>query len=173
MGQYFKLVNLDKKEFVSPYDIGGVAKLWEWMANENECGVITLLLSGRWAGDRVVLVGDYDKSNLYEIAEKKYKNISSYAKKLYEIYKPNGKKIYAINKTTNEYISGSFKQVSICLVMLLRKSSESGGGDIEKIYDTAGLWAKNKIVVQEKEPPKEYENINSRVYRDAFDFYGE
>jgi hypothetical protein len=44
MGQYYKLVNLDKKEFVSPWEIGGVAKLWEWAANHTQCGPITLLL---------------------------------------------------------------------------------------------------------------------------------
>lgn len=33
MGQYFRVVNKTKKEYVSPWDIGGGAKLWEWCAN--------------------------------------------------------------------------------------------------------------------------------------------
>lgn len=92
MGQYFRLLNLDKREYVDPWDVGGVAKLWEWCAN-NQCRVIPFLLrqsseggggdiqedyslAGHWAGDRVVLVGDYDDSKLFDIAEKEFMNIS-------------------------------------------------------------------------------------------------
>jgi hypothetical protein len=125
MGQYFKPVNTDKKEFVCPWCIGGGAKLWEWAVNR-EGAIFTLLLRkssqtgggdyggpepqviemtdgtdlaeivakgilregrpvfippesivGRWAGDRVVLVGDYDDSELYSIATESYRNISA------------------------------------------------------------------------------------------------
>jgi hypothetical protein len=93
MGQYFIAVNKTKKEYVSPWDIGGVAKLWEWCANRT-AGIFPYLLrksneggggdihidnpkfAGRWAGDKVYLVGDYDKSNLFEIAQSEYHNIS-------------------------------------------------------------------------------------------------
>jgi hypothetical protein len=94
MGQYFKAVNLDKKEYVCPWCLSGGAKLWEWSAN-TQGSIFTLLLrksseggggdfhgyhnghdegtpvlhpdaiAGRWAGDRVVLLGDYDESNLW------------------------------------------------------------------------------------------------------------
>jgi hypothetical protein len=127
MGQYFAAVNTDKKEFVCPWCIGGVAKLWEWAANP--WGAIFCLLlrksdgtgggdfdsgttidldlaedpktlaravaagiareglpvrderdpiASRWAGDRVVLLGDYDSSKLWkELYENKtYRNIS-------------------------------------------------------------------------------------------------
>ncbi len=133
MGQYFKAANLDKKEVVCPWCIGGGAKLWEWAANS--CGAIFVLLLrkssqtgggdyrdpiprserivsvddsddpkqsqrslqdaiglavaaegmsinvpadsivGRWAGDQVVLIGDYDESELYEELPT-YRNIS-------------------------------------------------------------------------------------------------
>jgi hypothetical protein len=105
MGQYFKAVNIDKREVVCPWCIGGGAKLWEWSAN-TQGSIFTLLLRksdeggggdfygyhkecdeggpitcrpepmvGRWAGDRVALVGDYDPSNLYTEAAG-YRNIS-------------------------------------------------------------------------------------------------
>jgi hypothetical protein len=32
--------------------------------------------AGRWAGDEVYLVGDYDESNLYETAQSEYHNIA-------------------------------------------------------------------------------------------------
>jgi len=129
MGQYFKAVNLDKKEYVCPWCIGGVAKLIEWAANP-QGAIFTMLLRkssasgggdyygpatrdiclgsdeaenvdlvmneifkgvamegrlispaadttvGRWAGDRVALVGDYDESELWEELGS-WKNISA------------------------------------------------------------------------------------------------
>lgn len=98
MGQYFMWVNVDKKEYVCPWCIGGVAKLWEWCAN-HEIGVIGFLMrksdqidggdirkyeyAGRWAFDRVALVGDYDSSNLYWTARETFKNISPEVAKEY------------------------------------------------------------------------------------------
>jgi hypothetical protein len=87
-------VNVTKKEFVRPWDIGGMAKLWEWCVNRT-AGIFPYLLrksneggggdinlenpqfAGHWAGDEVYLVGDYDASNLYEIANTQYRNIST------------------------------------------------------------------------------------------------
>ena len=93
MGQYFKLINEDKKEVVVSYGIRGTAKFYEWLYN-NQARVLVWLLRrsneggggdvndwtryqtlGRWAGDRVSLVGDYDESKLYDKAEK-YTDIS-------------------------------------------------------------------------------------------------
>ncbi len=36
-----------------------------------------LAYAGRWAGDQCYLVGDYDESNLFDRAEKKFTNISA------------------------------------------------------------------------------------------------
>ncbi len=115
MGQYFKAVNLDKREVVCPWCLQGGAKLWEWAASPYGA-VFTLLLRkssgtgggdynspgplavdmsepnqdlvyligkaaaregmpapipassvvGRWAGDRVWLLGDYDESKIWD-----------------------------------------------------------------------------------------------------------
>lgn len=92
MGQYFKAVNLDKKEYVCPWAIGGMAKLWEWCANR-QAGIFPFLLrksnhagggdidkyyqtAGKWAGDKVALVGDYDESNIWDKLETEYTDIS-------------------------------------------------------------------------------------------------
>ncbi len=86
-------MNVTKQEYVSPWEIGGGAKLWEWCVNR-EAGIFPFLLrksseagggdiradstqfAGRWAGDEVYLVGDYDASNLYQTAQASYRNIS-------------------------------------------------------------------------------------------------
>lgn len=79
MGQYWIPINLDKKEFVDPHKLGCGLKLWEQLANHPGTGAALVLLCaaqreprgggdlandtqnviGRWAGDRIALVGDY------------------------------------------------------------------------------------------------------------------
>jgi hypothetical protein len=93
MGQYHKLVNLDKKEIVHPYNLGLGAKQYEQTGDNGSISdAIYLLvmtspargggdwesfdgLSGRWAGDRVVVLGDYTEDEDlpgYENASKLY-----------------------------------------------------------------------------------------------------
>ena len=82
MGQYFLIVNLDRREYLDPWKLGCGAKLLEIAANP--ClNVLAFLLrqssetgggdirkayrnAGRWAGDRLAIVGDYDASGLYQ-----------------------------------------------------------------------------------------------------------
>ena len=80
MGQYHVTVNLTKREFINPHGLGCGLKLWEQI--DTRAGVPTALVAllacsngrgagdldeypespdvvGRWAGDRVAVVGDY------------------------------------------------------------------------------------------------------------------
>jgi hypothetical protein len=81
MGQYYYVVNLDKREYLHPHRLGNGLKLLEF--GTSSCGTMTalaLLLAdgngrgggdmatdkdpkaewiGRWAGDRIVIAGDY------------------------------------------------------------------------------------------------------------------
>lgn len=120
MGQYFKAVNLDRREFVCPWCLSGGAKFFEWCSNSYGAVWCLLLrqstetgggdisnsepivvnintenvaegnqtlqaalkyalsregesvqipadaMVGRWAGQRVTLVGDYDESRLWD-----------------------------------------------------------------------------------------------------------
>lgn len=77
MGQYYKAVNLDKKEFLSPHDCGNGAKLMEFgLSGMSMMSCVSILLAdgngrgggdlhsknpiiGSWAGDRIVITGDY------------------------------------------------------------------------------------------------------------------
>lgn len=83
MGQYHKLVNLDKKEQVISYNLGLGAKQYEQTGTEGSMGDAMYLLlmtspsrgggdwdsfddlSGRWVGDRVVVLGDYTEDDDY------------------------------------------------------------------------------------------------------------
>jgi hypothetical protein len=70
MGQAFYLTNLDKKEFFHPHDMGDGYKLLEL---DRSLTALSLLLAdsddhpwadapllGRWAHDRVVVMGEYE-----------------------------------------------------------------------------------------------------------------
>lgn len=106
VGQYYKLVNLDKKELIDAWTMNSGAKFWEIANNLPAIWHFLLYKSsdsgggdwhdaedntnsnlGRWAGDRVVLIGDYDDSDMNENVwdqEKGYTNISL---KILEEYK--------------------------------------------------------------------------------------
>jgi hypothetical protein len=75
MGQYFKMVNLDKKEYLHPHKFGEGMKLFEFgCGGSGLMAGLNLLLSsgngdesleGRWAGDRIVCIGDYAEENRF------------------------------------------------------------------------------------------------------------
>lgn len=82
MGQMYFIVNLDLGEYLDPLNLDCGEKLLEIAANP--ClNVLALLLrqssetgggdihkpylsAGRWAGDRIAIIGSYDKSGIFE-----------------------------------------------------------------------------------------------------------
>jgi hypothetical protein len=112
MGQYYKIVNLDRQEYLNPWEFGDGQKLMEFgcsgggamaglailLANSNGRGGGDLRsdnpIIGSWAGDRIVIAGDYAeigdaceayvKKNIYDLCSDnagddhpKMKNISA------------------------------------------------------------------------------------------------
>ena len=81
MGQYWKPVNLTKREYINPHKLGAGLKLWEQLANSPGTGAALIILCaamperrgsgdlaedpviGRWAGDQIALVGDYAENS--------------------------------------------------------------------------------------------------------------
>jgi hypothetical protein len=79
MGQYYYIVNIDKMEYLHPHEFDDGLKLMEFgCSRDGTLTGLTLLLSngngrgggdmseaaggemdGRWAGDRIVIAGDY------------------------------------------------------------------------------------------------------------------
>ncbi len=117
MGQYHKLINITKKEYVVGYDIGILAKHYEQIGfqgsmadvlyclmiaqgNDNRGGgdVSGHKLIGHWTGDHVAIVGDYYEMesdnpkyrNLYDIvvSDKDYKNISPSIRSMLRVVYP-------------------------------------------------------------------------------------
>ena len=94
MGQYYKVVNKTKKEFLHPYSFGHGAKLMEFVCDsEGMLQSLAILLAegngrgggdfssdnpliGSWSGDEITIVGDYADSGLWDIARDSYKDIS-------------------------------------------------------------------------------------------------
>lgn len=102
MGQYYKIVNLDKKEFLEPHDFDDGAKLMEFgLSGMGVMSGLAILLAdgnglgggdlgsenpiiGSWKGDRIVVAGDYSekmvkgtKENVYNYANQHFKNVSA------------------------------------------------------------------------------------------------
>ena len=80
MGQYWKPVNLTKREFIDPHRLGTGLKLVEQASSSSVASALVILLAampqrrgggdfqnnpfiGRWAGDMVALAGDYSSSS--------------------------------------------------------------------------------------------------------------
>jgi hypothetical protein len=103
MGQYFIVVNEDKREWIHPHRFGDGMKFWEFCGSSYGllAGLAVLLrksseggggdwagysappgafsrhpVVGSWAGDRVSIVGDYDKGTLYADAMDSYRDVS-------------------------------------------------------------------------------------------------
>ena len=83
MGQYFLIVNTTKKEYLHPHRFGEGLKFMEFTVDG--CGIMHGLahllaqsssgvaidnpeITGRWVGDHVVIVGDYDNSGVFDEA---------------------------------------------------------------------------------------------------------
>ena len=101
MGQYFKIVNKTKKQVLEPMTFGSGCKHGEIISNADRGSVLQALghlittcsggwgewhegtskfirYKGTWAGDEIILVGDYHESKLYEKSynARWYKDIS-------------------------------------------------------------------------------------------------
>jgi hypothetical protein len=103
MGQYYKIVNIKKKQYITPHTFGDGAKLMEFSMSANGvlAGLAILLADGNgrgggdlhsendivgsWAGDNIVVAGDYadegkfvkeTSRNLYNVAGNEGEDIS-------------------------------------------------------------------------------------------------
>lgn len=103
MGQYYLIVNIDKEEYLTPHNFGDGSKIMEFGNSRSGVllGLAVLLADGNgrgggdlrtddpivgsWAGDRVVVGGDYaDEGNfvesdddvVYHVAQEQFDDVS-------------------------------------------------------------------------------------------------
>lgn len=65
MGQYYKIMNIDKNEYLYPHDFNCGLKLMEssYIRDDHHSndymGTLTYLIQNKWKGNRILMVGDY------------------------------------------------------------------------------------------------------------------
>ena len=107
MGQYYKVINIDKKEYMRP-NCG--LKLMEWSYNRNPL-ILNLMkkLANEWKGDRVFVVGDYAVAHDIELDSYDRKTLENIEQELGIFYKKeNGyyKSIYG-------FVDENFKEIEL------------------------------------------------------------
>ena len=172
MGQYYRFINIDKKEKCDRSQ--GLLKLKEHSYLENEyCIDILSLLSDKWKGDRVIHVGDYAQGNDGTSTSKLIGKIEKENKVKYSVYewgekckevspnKINNNIRYVYNLDRKEYIDLVRQPIQwFCLennkiyfakfnsfALLVGCGNEQGGGDYYDINKKRiGLWAGDRLV---------------------------
>jgi len=122
MGQYYYAVNLDKRQYIHPHKCGDGAKLMEFATSSlgmMSCLAILLAdgngrgggdmrsqnrLIGSWAGDRIVIAGDYADDGKF-IPEKGYPGVPSFEGNL------------------NSYAAETFDDISIKIMRVLAEDT--------------------------------------------------
>ena len=98
MGQYFKIINQTKKQYLEPFDMPSSERFPTLIQNDFMCRMVTWLVCrsenqaylraqnkgfysqrfmGAWYGDAVDVVGDYDEEDLCYTAKQTYENITT------------------------------------------------------------------------------------------------
>ncbi|MDA3813831.1 MAG: hypothetical protein PF570_06200 [Candidatus Cloacimonetes bacterium] len=144
MGQYYKIVNLDKQEFLDTYTFNDGAKLLELgCSSEGTLTALAILLAdgngrgggdlhsenpiiGSWAGDRIVVAGDYAD-------EQKFLSIDQIAK--HKMLKDGE------NPNLYSYAAEHFKDISEAALIAMLDDQF-----IYDVYEKADLYGKAKEI---------------------------
>lgn len=176
LGQYYLVVNLDKKEFLAPLDYENGAKLMEhsYIGN-NFLKAVEFLLSekGSWYKTRLVWAGDYmdeglfiepfaKKGNLRPLFQSNDTTLYSFAydhfTRINEEFPIIDSIRYIVNHTKKEYCDlekvGESSYWKIHPLSLFTSSGNGrGGGDYNGDNgEYVGIWAGDIISTEENEP---------------------
>ena len=172
MGQYYLPVNLDKCQYMDPYDYGNGAKLMEhsWIGNNFVETIARSLLPGRpWHQSRIVWAGDYMDEGVfleeYPEADKAttlYDFASCRKNTPFENIRPgipDGPIArYLVNHSQKEFVDLS-KVVTTednwkihPMPLLTSSGNGRGGGDFRGENSYVGAWAGQQISMQYSTP---------------------
>lgn len=156
MGQYFKPINIEKKEYLLAHDYGDGLKLMEhsYLQNNFVNAVENLLAEGgRWHKCSLVWAGDYaddevgHNQNLYWLADKKV-----------SVFHPTTSYRYILNHTKKLFVDKDKTEDSEDnwgvhpLPLLTCEGNGRGGGDYRGDKEV-GMWARDIISMSNEIPP--------------------
>jgi len=147
MGQYHKIVNLDRREYINPHRLGCGLKQVEQLGTHPGTGAALLLLLasastgdgggdfdqhqdvlGRWRGDRIAMVGDYDDDVIYTLEAPAPREVR---------YTLKGAEIYSACDPEPENVSEPWTDVSDLVAAALER--ELGGKFKRETYTIENL----------------------------------
>ncbi|HZK52999.1 MAG TPA: hypothetical protein VFC84_02165 [Desulfosporosinus sp.] len=164
MGQYYRVVNIDKREYLSPSDYHNLLKLMEHSYARNEfVDAVVNLLAKEWKGDRIVWAGDYGdeglftplgyEGNLYNYAQETFAKIENANIQSTEKYS------YICNEDTKIFVElkglpkNDDDYVIHPLPLLTASGNGRGGGDYQGSDENlCGYWAADQLFVSNTVP---------------------
>lgn len=199
MGQYYKFMNVDKKQ-VCQKNWHNIKLMEHSYLGNNYCDDILRLLSNEWRGDRVIHVGDYaepnDETTTQNLVASIMKELNvgdntlyHYADSFEEVKCKSKKDIrYVYNLDKKEYIDLFRQPIQWCyhddkylgcvkinsFALLIGCGNGLGGGDYHGLNEhLVGFWAGDKFI-SSPEPLKEYKDfkIRDEIYTEEKE-YGE
>lgn len=173
MGQYYKPININKKQWVYSHEFNSGLKLMEhsWIKNPFVQAVESLLtIGGAWYKNQIVWAGDYadeepnSAENLYSMTtsddgkDRMQKIKPSLIKNIEKSYP------FIVNHSKKEFVDKRLVPIKEGwkihpLPLLTCEGNGRGGGDFHGESDLIGRWARDSISVEE-EAPKGYEMID-------------
>ena len=182
MGQYHYVVNVTKKQYLHPHRFGEGLKLLEFGCNSNGImlGLALLLardngqgggdlcidrnhphadIPGSWAGDRIVIAGDYGKEG---VDAPEGKNLHHYADKTFEDI--SGKVILAM--CGDEYVRRNFVKGLVGGFACDSEENKALLAELSKLYpDTKKLAdkAQQEYAAQTRKWEKEREKAKAKM----------
>lgn len=168
MGQYYKPVSVEKKQFVYSHNYDNGLKLMEhsYIGNNFVEAVEGLLIEGgAWYKDKIVWAGDYADSETDEESENFYHIVGD--NEIKPEHKPIDHKIYRylVNYTLKQYVDlASIEEAKDSwtihpLPLLTCDGNGRGGGDYRGDNPLVGTWARSSIAI-EKHIPRGYKQIS-------------
>lgn len=175
MGQYYKPINIDKKQFLYSHDYGNGLKLMEhsWIGNAFVTAVESLIAKGgAWFRDKIVWAGDYaDKEKDAEgndLGVTLYSLMDDDDTQKVRPDVPKKKFRYLVNLDTREFVdknkipvSEYYKDESTGkeypftihpLPLLTCEGNGRGGGDYHGESPLIGKWARQRVIVSTTKP---------------------
>ena len=200
MGQYYKFMNIDKKQVCERNRHGWKLMEHSYLGNDY-CDDILKLLSNEWKGDRVLHVGDYAQPDDETTTQNKVKDVMkelnvasedtlyNYCDTFEEVKSKSKKDIrYVYNLDKKEYVDLFKQPIEWCyhddkylgtvkinsFALLIGCGNGQGGGDYRSTNDNlVGYWAGDRFV-SSTEPIKEYSDYHLRneIFYEEKDYEG-